>query len=411
MNRMSEINGIFCLTVVGLSLSFARAATLAEPLTEAELLTRVKGLPAEREQPRGVLHGNPDYCVYVPDQTRYGDVSDPKRVGTSYNDHFQVIYDEGRKLFYAFWTQASWEGAGDHHICFAKSSDGGRTWTPPTILAGSERRSCKRFDATWQQPMLTTTGRLYCLWNTPLDSWFGDYGLYGFYSDDGGETWSTPRRVLKGLPAGFPKCWINWQRPIRLGLGGKFVSPSSYCDYVEYWQYENIDENPEIEDIKISIFAQCGNSLHGQRMAEKDVWLPKGAERASIEEGSVVRLPDGRLFMLCRSTTGHPLWSQSRDGGKTWSETRFLRDPDGKPYSHPCSPCPIYDWKGCEAGSGVYFTFIHDTFDFSNKETASQKRGALYLMPGRFDPTGDQPIRFGKPKLFLPEWEIGGNSL
>ena len=82
-------------------------------------------------------------------------------------------------------------------------------------------------------------------------------------------------------------------------------------------------------------------------------------------------------------------------------------DAAGKPFPHPRSPCPIYDWKGNEAGSGLYFSFVHMKFDMGGK-SAYQERGPLYLIAGRFDPNGDQPIRFAAPKLFAPR--KAGNS-
>ena len=114
-----------------------------------------------------------------------------------------------------------------------------------------------------------------------------------------------------------------------------------------------------------------------------------------------MKLPDGRLFALMRSSVGCPIWSQSRDHGQTWSKVKPLLDAAGKSFPHPRSPCPIYDWKGTEAGSGLYFAFVHMTFDMNGK-TAYQTRGPLYLIAGRFDPKGDQPIRFAEPKLFAP---------
>jgi hypothetical protein len=96
------------------------------------------------------------------------------------------------------------------------------------------------------------------------------------------------------------------------------------------------------------------------------------------------------------------VWSQSRDFGKTWSNPKALLDRDGgKPYLHPRSPCPIYDWKGPEAASGTYFALIHNKFDFKG-DTAYQRRGPLYLIAGKFMPNAEQPIWFKAPKLFAP---------
>ncbi len=360
----------------------------------------------------------PDYVVYVPSQPKNRANLDPAKTGDSYNDHFQVLWDAKRKLYCAFWTQASWEGAGDHHIVFSKSADRGQTWSAPVTLAGSECRARKRFDASWQQPMLSKSARLYCLWNQTMrgKKWPNNV-LAGFYSDDGGETWSAPDVATRpGAEAGPWKMplsagWINWQRPLRLGKDGKyFVGCSESGGTTRFWRFENIDDNPEIDKIAISDFPKGMKSLRVDTMAEKPVYTQKDG-KTSIEEASVVKLPDGRLFALMRSTTGHPVWSQSRDGGETWEAPKILRDRDGgKPFLHPRSPCPIYDWKGCEAGSGYYFSFVHDTFDFNNRETAYQVRGPLYLIAGRFDPQAEQPIAFLKPKFFAGRGNGAWNS-
>ena len=76
-------------------------------------------------------------------------------------------------------------------------------------------------------------------------------------------------------------------------------------------------------------------------------------------------------------------------------------------YLHPCSPCPIYDWKGPEAASGTYFALVHNTFDFKGK-SEYQARGPLYLIAGQFTPNAEQPIEFASPKLIAER--PNGNS-
>lgn len=98
----------------------------------------------------------------------------------------------------------------------------------------------------------------------------------------------------------------------------------------------------------------------------------------------------------------HIAFSKSADRGRTWSAPKLLCDRDGgKPFLHPRSPVPFYDWKGPEAGSGTYFALIHNAFDFNGK-TAYQRRGPLYLIAGTFMPTAEQPVWFKDPKLFAP---------
>ena len=352
---------------------------------------------------------HPDYRVYVPNQPTNRDKMDPNRKGDSYNDHFQVIWDEGRKLYYAFWTQASWEGAGDHHICFSRSADRGRTWSEAITLAGSEYRAHKDFDASWQQPILTRSGRLYCFWTQDLGVGRGGGAvLAGSISDDAGETWGPPMTVpLKDSVHGshclrYRTYWINWQRPLRLGKDGRYFVGSSVGDGVEFWRFENIDEDPKITDVGISYLSRGkGKTLDWTRMHEGPYFMATGVKHPILAEASVVKLPDGRLFALMRSSVGHPLWSQSRNGGESWDDPKILRTKDGgRKFLQPCSSCPIYDHAGCEAGSGRYFAFIQDTFDFANTNTHYQTRGPYFLIAGKFNANAVQPIEFSEPKPF-----------
>ena len=391
-----------------------------------------------------ILVNRPDYVVFVPKmpmsmQRRQPDrpltLAQKRQRGDSYNDHFQVMEDAKRKLLYAFWTQASFEGCCDQHIAFSKSNDGGRSWTEPVVLAGGECRALPKLRASWQQPMLAKSGRLYCLWNQQTTSREPHFGqMFGMYSDDAGDTWSEPkqcvfpRRMDQDDPdITVPPRWCNWQRPLRLGEGDRFFvgcsrhgkapyDRKSGCK-IEFWQFENIDDDPEVNDIRLSQFATNRDALSADKVEpipgvkyfvpvrEPPPW--NQPEDPAVEEAAIVKLPDGRLFAMMRSSIGCPVWSQSRDHGRTWSGPKALLDAEGRPFPHPRSPCPLYDWKGPESGSGLYFGLVHMKFDHSSL-TAYQARGPLYLIAGRFDPTGEQPIRFAKPKLFAPR--KGGNS-
>ena len=403
--------------------------SVVRELTDKEraILAYTKGKPSETELPRDILENLPDYVVFVPEMSRSRrDKTLPPTTqrGDSYNDHFQVIWDEARSTYFAFWTQASWESAPDQHIAFSKSSDGGKTWTKPVVLAGSENRAFPKLVASWQQPMLAKSGRLYCLWNQQTSSRRPHSGdCFGMYSDDAGETWSPPKQVLiprvdqDDSDPTVPPSWCNWQRPLRLGAGGRFFVGCSHhgkAAYdergktkIEFWQYENIDENPNVEDIRVSIFNTNRDALTADQVdGEGDPIFTKGG--CVLEEVAPMKLPDGRLFGVMRSSTGYLIWSQSRDEGRTWEKPRILRDENGKPFLHPCSPDPFYDWKGPEAASGYYFGLVHNKFDF-NGDRAYQDRGPLYIVTGRFDPTGAQPVKFTPAtRLFAPRKH--GNS-
>ena len=391
---------------------------------EDRILAYLKGTPSETESPRDILKNKPDYVVFVPKQPRAKEKRDPAKPGDTYNDHFQVICNPANQHLYAFWTQASREADIDQHIAFSKSVDKGVTWTAPVVLAGSPNKKNPALLASWQQPMLAKGGRLYCLWNQQTTSRGPHCGMmFGAFSDDDGETWSAPKLVpfterMDADPADdhIPPSWCNWQRPLRLGENGKyFVGCSRHgkapyderagCK-IEFWQFENIDDNPPVQDIRIKYLCKNRNALSAKDLEDAGGFR---ASEPALEEAAPVKLPDGRLFAIMRSSVGSPVWVQSRDGGATWSEPKILRDAEGKPYLHPRSPCPMYDWKGPEAASGKYFALVHQTFDFNDpKRNAYQHRGPLYLIAGEFDPNGEQPVKFKAPKLFAPR--KGGNS-
>ncbi len=360
-----------------------------------------------------ILINRPDYVVFIPKQPRDKTKRDAARPGDTYNDHFQVIEHDG--MFYAFWTQASKEADIDQHIAFSKSTNKGESWTEPVILAGSPNKKNPALLASWQQPMISKSGRIYVLWNQQTTSRGPHCGqMFGAYSDDAGDTWSAPKmvpmaRMLRDPEDPLvPPSWCNWQRPLRLGKGGRyFVGVSRHgkapdeakgsC-MIDFLQVDNIDDNPAVDAIKLSFFSTN----------EKALKVEHEKFGSAAEEIGLVKLPDGRLFGLMRTCAGHPFWAQSRDGGETWSQPKPLLDRDGgSPYLHPRSPCPIYDWKGCEAASGLYFALVHNTFDFT-AEREYQKRGPLYLIAGRFDPQAEQPITFAPPKLFAER--ENGNS-
>lgn len=352
-----------------------------------------------------ILVTKPDFVVFAPEK-------ELDKVGDTYNDHFQV-FDKPDGTLFAVWTQGTTEGFHDMHIAFSRSFDKGLTWSKPVILGGSANNVNPQLTARWQQPLVSKSGRIYVLWNQQISNTGNQHcgEMFGVFSDNNGDTWSPPEKVTFGRdtiengPDDPIPVWCNWQRPLRLAENDKYITPSSrhrvsYKDYrvvTEYIRFENIDANPAVRDIQLSWFMEGDNAL---------TWNKGYSD--TCEESSIVKLPDGRLFTVMRTAAGYPVWSVSSDRGETWTEPKPLRDRDGgEVYKQPRSPCPIYDRKGPEAGSGDYFMFVHNTFD-PNAENEWQKRGPLYLLAGKFMPDAEQPVWFAPPQLFNERPE--GNS-
>ena len=53
------------------------------------------------------------------------------------------------------------------------------------------------------------------------------------------------------------------------------------------------------------------------------------------EEHSFVELSDGSLFTVFRTIDGHAAHSYSRDGGRTWEPSEYMRYADGRLMKHP----------------------------------------------------------------------------
>jgi len=357
----------------------------------------------------------PDFIVFVPRVTGTG-------VTDTGNEHF-LVFDGPDGSLMAVWTQSSAESQPDQHITFARSTDEGRTWSTPRIIAGPPKVGEGRM-ASWGYPLVSKTGRIYVLYSQHIgrfDTFFHHTGwLEGITSDDNGQTWSQPQRVavarsINDNPeTNMPPNMLCWQKPLRLGKDGKYFAgftrwtsfavrknptPSwiSADARVEFMRFDNLDLNPEVKDLQISWFAANEKALA--------VSFPGHPEVSACQEPSIVKLPDGRLFCVMRTAAGGPFWSVSPDAGETWTAPRpLLRKDGGEPLQHPLSPCPIYDVGGNTAGSGRYVLFIHNNDGhyqgYGPADTGFNRR-PVYLVRGHFQPGADQPVWFDGPKLFM----------
>ncbi len=358
---------------------------------------------------------HPDFVVFVPRITEQ-DISDTG------NEHF-LVFDGPDGTLMAVWTQSSAESQPDQHITFVRSTDGGRTWSAPRIIAGPKKPG-DGLIASWGFPLVSKSGRIYVLYSQhagKFDTFFHTTGwLHGISSDDNGATWSAPQNIpvarsIRDNPdPSMPPNMICWQKPLRLAKDGKYLAgftrwtskavkknpTSSWISadsHVEFMRFENVDDNPAVADLKISWFAANEQALA--------VPFPGHPETSACQEPAVVKLPDGRLFCVMRSSSGSPFWSVSADRGETWTQPRrLLRQDGGEPIKHPLSPSPMYDVGGNTSGSGRYVLFIHNNdgnYQGYKPTDTSFNRRPIYLVAGRFRPGADQPIWFGEPRFFM----------
>ncbi len=342
---------------------------------------------------------NPDFIVYLP-KDAIGPDSD--------NVHFLVILTPGRDLL-GFWTQATYEVADNSCVVCSRSIDGGTTWSKPAEIDGPNEE--RYHTAYYAFPIVSKSGRIYCFYKKHtgvVDVCCNITSIMRCrYSDNDGHTWSKPveitfkRRSIDNPNQNIPPNWVAWTKPIR-DSRGRWLEPftrwishgidaGAENQNIEMMRFDNIDESPEPEDIKIT-------------------WLPEepvkpvtGLALTGLIEPCIVLLPDGRLFMVTRTETGCIWYSVSKDDGAKWRESEPLRYQDnGERILHPDSPPPLYALQ-----DGRFLLQYHNN-DGSMSDgpipmwTAPYKfnRRSIFFSVGEFRPQCHQPIWFSKPKRF-----------
>ena len=372
------------------------------PATTAEDATEILDREIQRTQP--------DYVVYRP-----GSVD-----GSTYdtgNEHF-LVFDGPDGSLMAVWTQSSHENAGDHRIVFSRSVDEGRSWAPPKRLAGPGRPGEGPI-ASWGFPLVSKLGRIYVVYNQHVgvnDIFTAMTGrMDAVYSDDNGATWSEPQTIPfeKGPDdnpdPNIPANWIVWQKPIRNRQGQWFTGYTCWVSraartpphtnswtaaeaVVSFMRFENIDENPEPEGIRISFFARGKDALRVPHYSNPILSV--------AQEPSLVYLPDGRLFCVMRTMSGTIWYSVSEDDGESWSNPRpLLRRDHGRPILEPLCCCPIY-----ETSKGRYILLHHNNdgrFEGSQPEDTNKNRRPAFLARGEYRPYAEQPIWFSESKVLM----------
>lgn len=358
-----------------------------------------------------IARSKPDYVVYVPKSL------DGSTFDTG-NEHF-LVFDGPDGSLMAVWTQSSHEGAGDHRIMFSRSEDEGVTWSAPLKIAGPDRPEKDGKMSSWGFPLLSKSGRIYVIWNQergPVDlsrQFTGSMDCS--YSDDFGKNWSDPQTIpMPKSPYDDPReevysNWIVWQKPIR-DLDGRWFtgftrwvskavahpahvrSWTAMESVVEFMRFENIEDNPEPKDIKITYSAWGDQALRVPHYTNPVLSV--------AQEPSLVRLPDKRLFCAMRTMSGYIWYSLSADDGHNWCAPRpLLRRDHGLPILQPLCCCPIY-----ECGEGRYILLHHNNdgrCEGSAPEDTGKNRRPAFLALGEYRPNAEQPIWFSDSKELM----------
>jgi hypothetical protein len=352
----------------------------------------------------------PDYVVYVP-KSEDGSSFD------SGNEHF-LVFDGPDGSLMAVWTQSTYEGCGDHRIVFSRSGDDGMTWSSPIRLVGPTKPG-DGYMASWGFPLISESGKIYIIYNQYKGIDDVKHQFTGTIdcvcSDDMGNTWSSPVTIpMKRSPFDhpnpqIPSNWIVWQKPI-LDLEGRWFtgftrwvsepvrtpphkdSWTAWESVIEFMRFENVNENPEPQEIKITCSAWGEDALRVPHYSNPLLSV--------AQEPSLVRLPDDRLFCVMRTMSGYIWYSTSEDDGSTWINPKpLLRRDHGLPILQPINCCPIYQME-----KGRYVLIHHNNngrFEGCEPEETDKNRRPAFIALGEFRPYAEQPIWFSDSKEFM----------
>ena len=179
------------------------------------------------------------------------------------------------------------------------SSDEGKTWTKPKIIAdGSDRPAVV-------QTKSGTIWAIFYKWGSyDMTKKGSRSNLYVISSKDGGITWSSPRMVWRGY-TGKTQGMIETR-------DGTLVMPFCYLEEPTLFLGACVYSNDGGKTWQYTDKIDIGKNL--------DLALRQRGLNGGTLEPSVVQLKDGRLFMVIRTVLGR-LWScYSKDDGVTWNK-------------------------------------------------------------------------------------------
>ena len=222
---------------------------------------------------------------------------------------------------------AEWHAPTGGHIMWTRSTDDGATWTRPRDLAVipnayAPGAIAQHSDGTLYMATLIQSSHFYAgrIPDKPLDflrvmhEHFPEQ-IAVLRSEDNGESWSEVGRT-----SGPFLTRLEHPCSISEGLDGSLLM------LIDGHAVPAADETRWVNALLCS-------TDRGTTWTTRSIF---GHPEYDMEEGHLVRLPDGRLGTCSRPWS---LWTTSADDGLTWSDPRpllALETPEGRPHPNGC---------------------------------------------------------------------------
>jgi hypothetical protein len=302
------------------------------------------------------------------------------------------------------------EGKPGQHVITMRSFDQGKTW--------QDHRDLERSDApesAYAVMLKLPSGRIFAFYNynednirsvvaDPGEPFFGVgtrvdcLGYFVFrYSDDHGVTWSAERFKIPVRMMGIDRS-NPYQGKIRFfwNVGKPFLSNNEA--FVPLIKVGNFGSGCYTRTE--GVLLRCSNicdadvtTLAWKTLPDGDFGIrPVEGGGTVAEEQSFVELSDGSFFVVFRTVDSHPGCAYSRDRGRTWTPSAYMRDMNGRLLRHPRAA--NFVWKYTE-GKYLYWFHNHGGRDF-------QDRNPAWICAGtEADSPAGRVIRWGQPELLL----------
>lgn len=286
---------------------------------------------------------------------------------------YVVKVDDGAWLV-CVTTGVGREGQPGQHVITMRSNDQGKTWSAPVDVEPPALP-----ESSYAVMLKVPSGRIYIFYNHNTDNlrevraddppYKGGYckrvdslGYFVFkYSDDHGRTWSSKRYPIpvrefeidrKNPYGGEIRFFWNVGKPF-VYRGAGYVPLHKVGGFGEGFFTSNEGVLLRSDNI---LTERDPEKIRWETLPEGDVGIraPEGGGPIAAEHSFSV-LSDGSLFTVFRTIDGHPACSYSRDGGRTWEKSQYMRYADGRLIKHPRAA--NFAWR---CGNGKYLYWFHN---------------------------------------------------
>ena len=290
-------------------------------------------------------------------------------------------------------TSAESEGAPDQHLILMRSTDHGKSWTPPRrAVEPHEPKGAYPLRPSWGCPWTAPDGRLFVFYNISTPDPIRPVTYRYRVSEDGGHSWSSAvdlsiRKTL--MDDEWPRV-SSWSVSSPFLRGGSlFVSLTRLTPtrerYGEGWLFRSRNAATEEE-----------LSRHQWEMLPEGLRGIRGEDMGNVqEEHQIVPLADGRLFCVFRTLEGYIGQTFSSDEGKAFAPSEKALGTDGRLIKQPLA-CP----RLLRDSQGHVYLWTHE-HDSRAVRMRNKNRDTVWLRAACFEDGG---CRWGPPEMLLYEF-------